>query len=119
MRAHIIERDEFCQLCGGACYRREVSYTSRAWDETGQHRLEYTRVGPEWHVDHVIPCAEGGTDDPDNLRLLCGRCHKLVTREWRRARARTVIRDDARANAGEPRRYRRGDQVRTRRRYVD
>jgi 5-methylcytosine-specific restriction endonuclease McrA len=26
-------------------------------------------------VDHIIPLAQGGTDDPSNLRTLCRRCN--------------------------------------------
>lgn len=27
------------------------------------------------HVDHIRPVSRGGTNDPDNLRLLCPRCN--------------------------------------------
>ncbi|MGD9857746.1 MAG: HNH endonuclease [Planctomycetaceae bacterium] len=31
----------------------------------------------DWHtLDHLIPLAAGGTDDPDNLLLACWRCNK-------------------------------------------
>lgn len=33
------------------------------------------RVGDDWDVDHRIPLACGGTDDDDNLQVLCGWCH--------------------------------------------
>ncbi|MDR5776940.1 MULTISPECIES: HNH endonuclease signature motif containing protein [unclassified Caballeronia] len=32
-------------------------------------------------VDHIIPLAQGGTDDESNLRGLCTACHDAVTRE--------------------------------------
>lgn len=35
-------------------------------------------------VDHIIGIAEGGTDDDDNLRSLCSRCHARVTAIQRR-----------------------------------
>lgn len=35
------------------------------------------RVGND--VDHTVPKAKGGTDDPANLRLLCRACHKAKT----------------------------------------
>ena len=28
-------------------------------------------------VDHVVPKSRGGTDDPDNLQLLCGACNSM------------------------------------------
>lgn len=31
-------------------------------------------------VHHVIPVSEGGTDDPDNLLVLCGECHAEIHR---------------------------------------
>ena len=40
-------------------------------------------------VDHVTPKAEGGTDDPSNLRAINGDCHKIKTQaEAKRARGR-------------------------------
>jgi 5-methylcytosine-specific restriction protein A len=30
-------------------------------------------------VDHIIPKAQGGTDDPDNLQSICRRCHRQKT----------------------------------------
>jgi len=30
-------------------------------------------------VDHIIPLAHGGTDDPSNLQSLCWPCHKAKT----------------------------------------
>ena len=31
--------------------------------------------GPATSVDHVVPKARGGSDDPDNLVASCGRCN--------------------------------------------
>ena len=30
---------------------------------------------PAQHVDHIIPVAAGGSDDPHNLRALCAPCN--------------------------------------------
>lgn len=57
---------------------RSVPYFS----PTGSGRIE-NRVVPysvlleaPWEVDHVVPVALGGTDDPDNLETACSACHK-------------------------------------------
>ncbi|MBI1209663.1 MAG: HNH endonuclease [Azospirillum sp.] len=31
------------------------------------------------HLDHILPKARGGTDDPSNLQPLCHRCHSTKT----------------------------------------
>jgi 5-methylcytosine-specific restriction protein A len=31
--------------------------------------------GTRWDVDHVIPLALGGRDQPDNMQVLCPPCH--------------------------------------------
>lgn len=49
IRRRVMERDGWtCQLCGA----------------------------PADEVDHVVPWSMGGTDDLDNLRALCRRCHR-------------------------------------------
>lgn len=36
----------------------------------------HKKLGPDFHVDHFIPLAKGGTNDPGNLRLACPFCNK-------------------------------------------
>ena len=33
------------------------------------------------HRDHIVPRALGGSDDPDNIQLLCANCHEDKTAE--------------------------------------
>ena len=48
------------------------------------------RVTPAREVDHIVPKAEGGTDDPDNLQAICIPCHQAKTaEEAARAQGRT------------------------------
>ena len=47
LRYEILTRDRVCQLCGAT---------------KEQERLE---------VDHIVPRSKGGTNDPDNLQVLC------------------------------------------------
>lgn len=37
-------------------------------------------VRETWDADHRIPRANGGSDDPPNVRPLCEDCHDLKTR---------------------------------------
>lgn len=30
-----------------------------------------------WEADHIVPIAEGGSDDLENLRTLCLKCHRV------------------------------------------
>jgi 5-methylcytosine-specific restriction enzyme A len=39
------------------------------------------RVTPAQEVDHVLPKAKGGTDDPDNLAAIAHECHVRKTVE--------------------------------------
>lgn len=41
--------------------------------------LESYRITPATEVDHILPKAKGGTDDPDNLQSICNDCHKIKT----------------------------------------
>lgn len=36
--------------------------------------------------DHILPVKDGGTDDPENLRTLCQKCHVAIGYEQRAAR---------------------------------
>lgn len=57
LRVSILDRD--CGLC--------------------QPCLKRGRVQPGTHVDHIVPKAEGGTDDEANLQAICVACHRLKT----------------------------------------
>ncbi|MBO0943345.1 HNH endonuclease [Acidovorax temperans] len=59
IRRRIIQRDKFTCACCGAI------------------RMDH-------EVDHRTPLEQGGSNEDDNLQLLCsgvGRCHDLKTRE--------------------------------------
>lgn len=48
-------------------------------------------------LDHIVPLADGGTDDEDNLQVLCKCCHGLKTEAETHARRIRRIREEARA----------------------
>lgn len=57
LRAVILKRDDhLCQPC-----------------------LRQGRPTPAKAVDHILPKAKGGTDDPGNLEATCDECHKAKT----------------------------------------
>jgi 5-methylcytosine-specific restriction protein A len=37
------------------------------------------RVTIAAQVDHIVPKARGGTDDPGNLQAICRQCHQAKT----------------------------------------
>jgi 5-methylcytosine-specific restriction endonuclease McrA len=59
VRREVVSRDKFCRVCEG--------------------------IGKELH--HIIPFAEGGKTTPDNLILLCKKCHDEIELAGYRTRA--------------------------------
>ena len=55
LRLAVIQRDKKCKVCKN-------------------------KVG-EFHVDHIIPHRLGGSNEMENLQLLCNECHKKKTVE--------------------------------------
>ena len=47
------------------------------------NKLGITRAADE--VDHIVPKAQGGTDDRDNLQPICADCHALKTAHERQS----------------------------------
>jgi 5-methylcytosine-specific restriction endonuclease McrA len=79
VRTFVMLRDRnTCQLCGTTDPPLPEEKEHQLWDGGPTTRTRY-RFDP-WDVDHIIPVADGGTDDPENLRLLCIPCHRSVTR---------------------------------------
>jgi 5-methylcytosine-specific restriction protein A len=94
--------------------------TRRAWDHGGRSRhergygtaweklrkvvlqrdrhlcqpcLEAKRFTPANQVDHILAKANGGTDDPANLRAICSPCHtkKTLADQGKQSRKRRTI----------------------------
>lgn len=59
------ERAQFFADAGGKC----------------KHCGKRIPSGMDWHIDHEIPIADGGTNDDVNLQVLCYQCHSLKTKE--------------------------------------
>lgn len=64
MKADIIQRDKFrCQACG-----KHVA------EMTDAYKLVKMATGC-FHIDHIVPCNQGGRATMENLRLLCPKCN--------------------------------------------
>lgn len=62
LRNEILERNGFtCQLCGAGPLDIDP------YDPKRKARLQ---------VDHLVPISQGGTDDRENLRVLCSTCNQ-------------------------------------------
>lgn len=57
----------------------EISDSVRARD--GNRCVSCGREGVLLHVHHLKPLAEGGSNDPSNLVLLCAACHEKIQGE--------------------------------------
>jgi 5-methylcytosine-specific restriction endonuclease McrA len=71
-------KKEMVDICGPVC--------SLCKTETDQIEL-----------DHIVPLWNGGTNDPDNLQLLCYDCHKAKSKseqqEYNRMHPIIIVRD--------------------------
>lgn len=101
------KRDQVCRICRGERFavsvpRRTYWYRDapETWrnDPGGWHSEACALRGSGFAVDHIIAVRDGGDDHPDNLRLLCVRCHLEVTAaqhaRWARERREEKRRRD-------------------------
>ena len=75
LRKRILQRDKFlCQPC----------------------LKDHNRVTAAHAVDHIVAKANGGTDDPANLRAICEACHldKSMADQGKRRRQRPTFGED-------------------------
>lgn len=63
------------------------------WCEDGRAVSQYSAVNPSSNleVEHTVPLSEGGTNDLENLRLLCVECHKVKTSAERSSRLKKLF----------------------------
>lgn len=67
LRIEVVERDgAYCRYCGDGPFEPYYSYD---W----KFRLAFYMGGAE--IDHIVPVALGGTNEPDNLVVCCTRCN--------------------------------------------
>ena len=72
LRLAVIRRDRVCQMCATDFPGWNQSRTILHYGYYNEPRCTLVEW---WEVDHIRPVIEGGTDHPNNLRLLCHKCH--------------------------------------------
>lgn len=94
VRRAVIERDKhICQICGmdiHAAYlawRRARPVNAAPWHGSAEW-VSWCKARPYEEYDHIVPFCEGGATVLENMRTLCGACHKKRTAEWRAQRAK-------------------------------
>lgn len=72
-------------------------YRTRAWAQTrrqaitkAQGQCQHCGTTSDLHVHHLTPRADGGTDDPANLQVLCRSCHGRETMREQQARNKAL-----------------------------
>lgn len=97
---------DLCHRDGCSC--RECGEKGRRiWRQAGVfnnfdwHRARYTAVNASSNleIDHIVPLSEGGSNDLENLWLLCVECHKRKTSAERSARLKKLFADWREAKA--------------------
>lgn len=81
-RVHRVQQpdENYGQGRGGRPWRRK---RARILERDGKLCIpckEAGRLTLATQVDHIIPKAEGGTDDDNNLQSICGPCHEAKSR---------------------------------------
>ena len=86
----VIARDKhICQMCSTDIHAAHLAWR-RARPITGLEFAAWRRSRPKEEYDHIIPFSEGGATVVENMRTLCGACHKKRTAEWRAQKAKKV-----------------------------
>ena len=68
-------------------YRRLLAELCKVFKYTCQAcRTRYTRRSGVLALHHILPREQGGTNDSENLILLCEPCHDKIEPEWEKYR---------------------------------
>jgi len=66
-----IESSGACALCG-------MSFAAILTPESlGFNNFSRYARRTKYHVDHIVPTTSGGTDEPENLRIVCWMCNHI------------------------------------------
>ena len=83
LRGEVTEESEECTIARSI--RRHVFSTSFRLNLFLKRKGTCTScsqkidAGKAWDIDHILPLALGGTNEPENLQILCKPCHQSKT----------------------------------------
>jgi 5-methylcytosine-specific restriction endonuclease McrA len=64
---------------------------SGSYDQGSYYCIAYTTS--HFELEHVLPLSEGGSNDDENLRLICHTCHRSKTSSERSLRLKRIFAD--------------------------
>lgn len=83
--SRLVERDgarcSECRTPDRTIWRQMGTWSGERWGSDPWEAYRYTKIHPTsvLEVDHRLALRDGGTNDIDNLHLLCRDCHKAKT----------------------------------------
>lgn len=72
-------RREVYDRAGGKCQHCLVDFETLASMHPAWRK--YLPKGAVFEIDHIVPRSQGGTDDIDNLQVLCATCHRAKSED--------------------------------------
>jgi len=81
----------FCVECGQPhklIWRDASIFANPEWSNARYTRVNCSSI---LEVDHIVELADGGSNDLDNLQLLCVDCHKSKTSKKRSTRLKKIF----------------------------
>jgi len=89
MFKRIAQRDgAVCARCGEP--NRKLCVAAGQNQTEDGHRFSWVYFRTSLELEHVIPLHLGGDNEMDNLRLLCGPCHRSKTSAEQSARLKAL-----------------------------
>ncbi len=94
VRIAVSKRDKMiCQLCGLDIKKAHNEWLDSrpsiclGFDVFGSPYKRWYANRPQEEYDHIVPFCEGGLTVAENMRLLCNKCHREVTKEFHKRRS--------------------------------
>ena len=94
LRERVLARDKgICAMCGIDTLNAWMSIKRARWERRKLMLIDWGMKSLNrrslWDADHILPVVQGGGEcDLENIRTLCLKCHRKVTSDLRKSRAK-------------------------------